>query len=42
MAGVWSRADGGVTIEPFASVSAEVRAAAEAEAARLGADARWG
>ena len=34
MAGVWSR-DGDVTIEPFAPVGAEVRAAAEAEAARL-------
>jgi hypothetical protein len=34
MAGVWSR-DGDVTIEPFAPVGAEVRAAAGAEAARL-------
>ena len=35
MAGVWERDGGTVTIEPFAPVGAEVRAAAEAEAARL-------
>jgi hypothetical protein len=34
MVGVWSR-DGDVTIEPFAPVGEDVRAAAEAEAARL-------
>jgi hypothetical protein len=35
MAGVWSRQGDEVTIEPFAKVGAEIRAAAEAEAARL-------
>jgi hypothetical protein len=35
MAGVWSLDDSVVTIEPFAPLSAETRAAAEAEAARL-------
>jgi hypothetical protein len=35
MAGVWSREGDEVTIEPFAKVGAEIRAAAEAEAARL-------
>jgi hypothetical protein len=44
MAGVWAREDDIVRIEPFASVSKEVRAAAETEAARLpGApSAEWG
>ncbi len=35
MAGVWRREGDAVTIEPFAPVGAAVRAAAEAEAARL-------
>jgi hypothetical protein len=35
MAGDWSRDGGTVTIEPFGPPPAEVRAAAEAEAARL-------
>jgi Winged helix DNA-binding domain len=35
MAGVWRQEAGAVTIEPFAPVGAEIRAAAEAEAARL-------
>jgi hypothetical protein len=35
MAGVWSRDGDTVTIEPFAPVGADIRAAAEAEAARL-------
>jgi hypothetical protein len=35
MAGVWARDGETVTIEPFAATGAAVRAAAEAEAARL-------
>jgi hypothetical protein len=35
MAGIWAREGDEVTIEPFADAGAEVRAAAEAEAARL-------
>jgi hypothetical protein len=35
MAGVWNRDGDGVTIEPFEPVGSDVRAAAEAEAARL-------
>ena len=35
MAGVWREDDGVVRIEPFAPIGADVRAAAEAEAARL-------
>lgn len=41
MAGVWAQEDGVVTIEPFADVGAEVRAAAAAEAARLADDLVW-
>jgi hypothetical protein len=35
MAGVWAREADAVTIEPFAATGRDVRAAAEAEAARL-------
>lgn len=42
MAGVWAQEDGVVTIEPFADLGAEVRAAAAAEAARLADDLVWG
>jgi uncharacterized protein YcaQ len=43
IAGVWRREGGAVAIEPFAPVGAEVRAAAEAEAARLHAPGvSWG
>ena len=35
MAGVWRLEDGEVTVEPFAKLDGDVRAAAEAEAARL-------
>jgi hypothetical protein len=43
IAGVWRREGGAVAIEPCAPVGAEVRAAAEAEAARLHASGvAWG
>jgi hypothetical protein len=44
MAGIWSLADGALTIEPFVEVSAAVKEAAEAEAARLPQTphVRWG
>jgi hypothetical protein len=35
IAGVWRQDGGTLTIEPFAPAGAELRAAAEAEAARL-------